>query len=77
MISRKEIIHTLMDYYEADINKHILNIEIMLENPLAFHDHDKFNEAVEAQLDLITESKDRKDALLTVLNYIEEVEPLA
>jgi len=77
MISRKEIIHTLMDYYESDINKHILNVEIMLENPLAFHDHDKFNEAVEAQLDLITESKDRKDALLTVLNYIEEVEPLA
>lgn len=77
MISRKEIIHTLMDYYESAINKHILNVEIMLENPLAFHDHDKFNEAVEAQLDLITESKDRKDALFTVLNYIEEVEPLA
>ena len=77
MISRKEIIHTLMDYYESAINKHILNVEIMLENPLAFHDHDKFNEAVEAQLDLITESKDRKDALFMVLNYIEEVEPLA
>ena len=76
MINRKEIIHTLMDYYESAINKHILNVEIMLENPLAFHDHDKFNEAVEAQLDLITESKDRKDALLTVLNYIEEDEPL-
>jgi len=76
MISRKEIIHTLMDYYESAINKHILNVEIMLENPLAFHDHDKFNEAVEAQLDLITESKDRKDALFMVLNYIEEVEPL-
>lgn len=76
MINRKEISHTLMDYYEADINKHILNIEIMLENPLAFHDHDKFNEAVEAQLDLITESKDRRDALIMVLNYIEEVEPL-
>jgi hypothetical protein len=64
MINRNDIIDTLMDYYDSDINKHILNIEIMLHNPLAFHDHDKFNEAVENQLDLITESKDRKDALL-------------
>ena len=49
-----------------------MNIEIMLHNPLAFHDHDKFNEAIENQLDLITESKDRKDALIMVQNYLNE-----
>ena len=72
MIKPEDIINTLIDYYESDINKHIMNIEIMLHNPLAFHDHDKFNEAIENQLDLITESKDRKDALIMVQNYLNE-----
>ena len=70
MIESNDIINTMLDYYDADINKHIMNIEIMLHNPLAFHDHDKFNEAVENQLDLITESKDRKDALLLVQDFL-------
>jgi hypothetical protein len=70
MIKPEDIINTLIDYYESDINKHIMNIEIMLHNPLAFHDHDKFNEAIENQLDLITESKDRKEALLLVRDYL-------
>ena len=70
MIEPNDIINTMLDYYDADINKHIMNIEIMLHNPLAFHDHDKFNEAVENQLDLITESKDRKDALLLVQDFL-------
>jgi len=39
---------------------------------MAFHDHDKFNEALESQLDLITESKDRKDALLMVQDHLNE-----
>jgi hypothetical protein len=47
-----------------------MNIEIMISNPMAFHDHDKFNEAIESQLDLITESKDRKEALLLVRDYL-------
>jgi hypothetical protein len=70
MIEPNDIINTMLDYYDADINKHIMNIEIMLHNPLAFHDHDKFNEAVENQSDLITESKDRKDALLLVQDFL-------
>jgi len=70
MIEPNDIINTMLDYYDADINKHIMNIEIMLNNPMAFHDHDKFNEAVENQLDLITESKDRKDALLLVQDFL-------
>ena len=70
MIESNDIINTMLDYYDADINKHIMNIEIMLTNPMAFHDHDKFNEAVECQLDLITESKDRKDALLLVQDFL-------
>ena len=70
MIEPNDIINTMLDYYDADINKHIMNIEIMLSNPMAFHDHDKFNEAVENQLDLITESKDRKKALLLVQDFL-------
>jgi hypothetical protein len=74
MIKPNDIINTMLDYYDSDINKHIMNIEIMLRNPMAFHDHDKFNEALESQLDFITESKDRKDALLLVQDYLNEEE---
>lgn len=75
MIKPDEIIDTLIKYYEADVNKHIMNVEIMLHNPLAFHDHDKFNEAIQNQLDLITEADDRKNALFMVQEFLNEVEP--
>lgn len=70
MIKPDDIVNTMLDYYDSDINKHLMNIEIMITNPMAFHDHDKFNEAIESQLDLITESKDRKEALLLVRDYL-------
>ena len=77
MIKPDEIIDTLIKHYDAIINTHIMNIEIMLHNPLAFHDHDKFNEAVQNQLDLITEADDRKNALFMVQEFLNEDEPLA
>ena len=72
MIKPNDIINTMLDYYDSDINKHLMNIEIMISNPMAFHDHDKFNEALESQLDLITESRDRKQALILVQDHLNE-----
>lgn len=68
------ILKTMRDYYEADINKHALVIEIMLKNPVAFHDHDAFYEAVESQLDQLMESKDYIDGLDIVKKIMEDKE---
>ena len=72
MIKPNDIINTMLDYYDSDINKHLMNIEIMISNPMAFHDHDKFNEAIESKLDFITESRDRKQALILVQDHLNE-----
>ena len=72
MLNPNQILKTMRSYYEADMKKHAMAIEVIISNPMAFHDHDKFNEALESQLDLITESKDRKHALLMVQDHLNE-----
>ena len=68
------ILETMRMYYEADINKHALTIEIMLKNPMAFHDHDAFYEAIESQLSQLMESKDYIDGLDIVKKIMEDNE---
>ena len=74
MPSEYTILETMKDYYEAAINKHALVIEIMLKNPMAFHDHDAFYEAVESQLDQLIKSKDYIDGLDIVKKIMEDSE---
>lgn len=65
------ILETLKDYYQSDVYKHALSVEIMLKNPMAFHDHDAFYEAVESQLKQMIESKDYVEALDDVRKIME------
>jgi len=74
MPSEYTILETMKYYYEADINKHALTIEIMLKNPMAFHDHDAFYEAIESQLSQLMESKNYIDGLDIVKKIMEDNE---
>jgi len=38
-------------------------VEVIISNPMAFHDHDAFYEAIESQLKLLMESKDYLEGL--------------
>jgi hypothetical protein len=60
---RNQIIKTLKEHFEAQISKHVLNIEIMLENPRAIPEHTDFVTAIEEQLGFIAEFQDKFDAL--------------
>ena len=60
---KTEIINTLRASYVAEINKIALNVQIMLANPMAIHDHTDYTGAIEAELDKIAAYQDRIDAL--------------
>lgn len=63
MLTTNQILKTMRSYYEADVKKHALAVEVIISNPMAFHDHDAFYEAIESQLKLLMESKDYLEGL--------------
>ena len=60
---RDKIIDALADHFVAHINKHKLNVEIMLANPMAIHDHTDLMSAIEVELGHIAEYMDKVEAL--------------
>lgn len=58
-----KIIDALADHFVANINKHKLNVEIMLANPMAIHDHTDLMSAIETELGHIAEYTDKFEAL--------------
>jgi replication initiation and membrane attachment protein DnaB len=48
------------------VQKHVLNIDIMLNNPMAIHEHTNFMEAIELELAKIAEYQDKLEALTLV-----------
>lgn len=60
---KKDILNALRAHFEAHIAKHAINVKIMLDNPMAIHDHTDFMSAVEEELTHIAEYQDKLEAL--------------
>jgi hypothetical protein len=60
---KENIVSTLKASFEASIAKHKMNIDIMLNNPMAIHEHTDFMGAVELELGHIAEYEDKLEAL--------------
>ena len=60
---KDEIKEVLRKQFEAGIEKHAMNVRIMLNNPMAIHEHTDFMAAVELELGYIAEYKDKLEAL--------------
>jgi hypothetical protein len=60
---KENIVNALKAHFEAHIVKHKLNIDIMLNNPMAIHEHTDFMGAVELELAQIAEYEDKLEAL--------------
>jgi TusA-related sulfurtransferase len=60
---KENIVNALKAHFESHILKHKMNIEIMLNNPMAIHDHTDFMGAVENELAQIAEYEDKLEAL--------------
>ncbi len=64
---KEDIFNALCKSFEAGIVKHAMNVRIMLNNPMAIHEHTDFMNAVELELAQIAEYKDKLEALEIVV----------
>jgi hypothetical protein len=60
---KDEITHVLRKQFQAGIDKHAMNIRIMMKNPMAIHEHTDFIGAIELELEKIAEYKDKLEAM--------------
>ena len=62
---RQQIIGVLKQHFEAHILKHKMNVDIMLANPMAIHDHTDLMDAIEKEVALIAEYQDKLEIMET------------
>jgi hypothetical protein len=60
---RKEMIDVLKQHFEAHILKHKMNVDIMLANPMAIHDHTDLMTAIEEEVAHIAEYMDKLEVM--------------
>jgi hypothetical protein len=60
---RKEMIGVLKQHFEAHILKHKMNVDIMLGNPMAIHDHTDLMSAIEQEVAQIAEYMDKLEVM--------------
>jgi hypothetical protein len=60
---RQEIISVLKQHFEAHILKHKINVDIMLANPTAIHDHTDLMDAIEKEVALMAEYQDKLEIM--------------
>jgi hypothetical protein len=60
---RTKIIRASIAHFESHIEKHKMNVEVMLANPIAIHDHTDIMTAIELELAQIAEYEDKLEAL--------------
>ncbi len=60
---RKQIIEASKQHFLAHIEKHRINIEVMLENPTAIHDHSDIMDAIEKEAAIIAEYMDKLEVM--------------
>jgi hypothetical protein len=60
---RTEIISVLKQHFEAHILKHKMNVDIMLANPMAIHDHTDLMSAIENEVASIAEYQDKLEIM--------------
>lgn len=62
---RKQIIETLRSHAIGHINKHKMNVEIYLTNPVGIGEHSDLMESIEVELKAIAEYHDQLEILDT------------
>lgn len=60
---RQQLIAASKLHYQAHIEKHRINVEVMLNNPTAIHDHSDIMEAIEKEVAQIAEYTDKLEVM--------------
>ena len=62
---RQQLIAASKLHYRAHIEKHRINVEVMLNNPTAIHDHSDIMETIEKEVAQIAEYMDKLEVMET------------
>jgi len=60
---RKQLIEASKQHYLAHIAKHRINVEVILNNPTAIHDHSDIMDAIEKEVSQIAEYIDKLEVM--------------
>jgi hypothetical protein len=60
---RQQIVQALVQHFESHIVKHKMNVEVMLSNPMAIHDHTDLMSAIEKEVAQIAEYMDKLEVM--------------
>ena len=60
---KQQLIEALDLYFTSHIAKHKMNVEVMLGNPMAIHEHTDWMSAVENEIAQIAEYEDKLEVL--------------
>lgn len=60
---KQQLVDALRVHFSGHILKHKMNVEIMMKNPMAIHDHTDWMTAVEAEIAQIAEYEDKLEVL--------------
>lgn len=60
---RAKLIRASIAHFESHIEKHKMNVEVMLANPIAIHDHTDIMTAIELELAQIAEYEDKLEVV--------------
>lgn len=65
---RQQIVQALVQHFESHIVKHKMNVEVMLSNPMAIHDHTDLMSAIEKEVAQIAEYMDKLEVMEKYFN---------
>lgn len=60
---REQLLDALRVHFSGNLLKHKMNVEVMLNNPIAIHDHTDWMTAVENEISQIAEYEDKLEVL--------------
>lgn len=65
---RQQLIEASKEHFRAHITKHRINIEVMLNNPTAIHEHSDVMDAIEKEAGYIAEYMDKLEVMEKYFN---------
>ncbi len=60
---REQIVNALIAHAQGDIQKHKMNVEVYLKNPVGIGEHSNVMEAIEEELNMIAKYEDQVEVL--------------
>ena len=60
---REQLIKALLAHANGDIQKHVANVEVYLNNPVGIGEHSDITEAIENELNIIAKYQDQVDVI--------------